>query len=120
MLDIYVNEKKRTTTAVIEDSEADAIKHIAKRLKVPYKLPKNRKVFSLDAAIMSNKYSGTVTCDERDTYDAAVGEDEAVKKAMDNHKRGFVKAITRWQTVMIKRIKAVSPETFEEALSNVK
>jgi phosphotransferase system IIB component len=118
MLDIYRNEAKKTTTAVIKGSKQDAVNHIAKRLKITTKF--EAKIYNLGAAIMQDKYSGTVTCDERDTYDAAVGEDEAVKKAMDNHKNGFTKAILRWQVSMIKKIKNISPETFDEALNKVK
>lgn len=138
MLDIYRNNSKKTTTAVIKDSTFDAVKHIARKLGVDLdryddcddcedcdemKMYENfeicRQVPCADKALMSNRYSGTVTCDDRDTYDEVVGEDEAVKKAMANHNRGFVKAIIRWQSALIKQAIDVSPETFEEALKKV-
>ena len=121
MLDIFRNSKKKTTTAVIKDSAYDAVNHIEKKLGLiadgDLLEPEVAAVFepSLSKAIMNNTYTGTVRCDERDTYDEAVGEDEAVKKAMANHKNGFTKAIVRWQAAAIKRIIEVSPETFDDA-----
>ncbi len=125
MLDIFRNSKKKTTTAVIKDSAYDAVNHIEKKLglSVDGELLELEvaEVFepSLRKAVMNNTYTGTVKCDERDTYDENVGEDEAVKKAMANHKNGFTKAIVRWQAAAIKRIIEVSPETFDEALRKV-
>ena len=125
MLDIFRNSKKKTTTAVIKDSAYDAVNHIEKKLGLiadgDLMEPEVAEVFepSLSKAIMNNTYTGTVKCDERDTYDEAVGEDEAVKKAMANHKNGFTKAIVRWQAAAIKRIIEVSPETFDDALRKV-
>ena len=144
MLDIYRNNSKKTTTAVIKDSTFDAVRHIARKLGVDLgiydiyndcddcdgcedcskmKMYENieicRQVPCADKALMNNRYSGTVTCDDRDTYDEAVGEDEAVKKAMANHNRGFMKAIVRWQSALIKQAIDVSPETFDEALKHV-
>lgn len=122
MLDIYKNSKKKATTAVIKGSETDAIMSISKKLglcpcMIAYE-PGNE-ILCLDKAVMKNSYSGTVKCDERDTFDEAVGVDQAVKKAMDNHKRGFTKAIIRWQAAMIKKVMEVSPETFNDALKKV-
>ena len=135
MLDIYRNNSKKTTTAVIKDSTFDAVKHIARKLGIDVdeydkyddceemqmceNLEICMRVPCADKAIMNKRYSGTVTCDDRDTYDEAVGEDEAVKKAMANHNRGFVKAIIRWQSALIKQVIDVSPETFDEALKHV-
>ena len=125
MLDIFRNSKKKTTTAVIKDSAYDAVNYIEKKLGLiadgDLLEPEVAAVFepSLSKAIMNNTYTGTVRCDERDTYDEAVGEDEAVKKAMANHKNGFTKAIVRWQAAAIKRIIEVSPETFDDALRKV-
>lgn len=135
MLDIYRNNSKKTTTAVIKDSTFDAVRHIARKLGVDVdeydkyddceemqmceNLEICMRVPCADKAIMNKRYSGTVTCDDRDTYDEAVGEDEAVKKAMANHNRGFVKAIIRWQSALIKQVIDVSPETFDEALKKV-
>lgn len=135
MLDIYRNDSKKTTTAVINDSAFDAVRHIARKLGIKtcdfddcdicegMQICKDigicMEVPCADKALMSNRYSGTVTCDSRDNYDEEVGENEAVKKAMANHNRGFVKALVRWQAAMIKNIMAVSPETFDEALKQV-
>ena len=69
---------------------------------------------------MASKYVGTVTCREGDDFDAKVGESLAVKKAMDNHKAGFKKAIIRWQAAVLKDIIRVSPKTFDEALAKAK
>lgn len=127
MLDIFRNNEKKATTAVIKDSELDAALHIAKRLGVDDNYDnecgcpacKVLDVPFVGAAIMGDKYTGTVVCNEKDTYDEKVGEDEAVKKAMANHKRGFTKAIIRWQSTVIKAVMEVSPETFDEALKKV-
>ena len=73
-------------------------------------------IAKLDEAFMADKYVGTVTCREGDVFDAKAGEGFAVKKAMDNHKNAFAKAIIRWQTAMLKDIIRVSPKTFGEAL----
>ena len=128
MLRIFKNDTKKTTTALIENSSYDALLRVLKRLGVKdyqYDADTNQLIinpcevadaFKLGVLEMNDKISGTVTYDERDTYDEKVGESLAVKKAMDNHKRAFLKALKRWQVVMIKNIMEVSPETFREAL----
>lgn len=119
MLDVYHNEAKRVTTAVIKDTEYDAFNLIAKRFLTGEEEYYGEEIPCADSAIMCNRYSAIVTCDERDKYDTAIGEDMAVKKAMDNHNRGLKKAILRWQAAMIKKVREVSPETFEAALHSV-
>lgn len=133
MLKTFKNVEKKATIAVIEDCSMDAVarigKVIAARNKV--KLDKDickryeqikfacRLVPNSKSALMSESIKAIVTCDERDTYDEAVGEREAVKKAIANHKRAFLKALKRWQVAMLKDVIAVSPETFKEALNEV-
>jgi len=133
MLKIFRNSKKQTTVAVIENCGTDAVARIGKvmaarhqinlnggeckrceQVRFAYKLVPNSRV-----ANMVDTIKATVTCDERDTYNEAVGESEAVKKAMANHKKAYNKALKRWQVAMLKDIMAVSPETFEEALREV-
>lgn len=121
MLDVYRNNTKKTTTAVIENSELDALRHISKKIGLDlesddYLIENDSDVLCLDTLLMSDKYTGTVTCAESDEYSDKVGEDMAVKKAMNNHRNGFKRAIVRWQTAMIKKILGASPETFSEAL----
>lgn len=118
MLNIYKDKEKQTTTAVIAKSANDASSRIVKRLglsKIDIYLLSD--YICLDKAKMNKTYSGRVHCDERDTYDEAVGADKAIKKAMDNHNRAFKRAIIRWQVAMLKKIKTVSPETFDEAMT---
>lgn len=123
MLDIYKNKDKKATTAVINNSSFDAIVHIAKKLGIrpdcDCKASLYRALPYSSSALMSDKYSGTVKCNGEDEYNEKVGTDEAVKKAMSNHKKGFTRAIIRWQASMIKVIMDVSPKTFDTALKKV-
>lgn len=121
MLQIFRNEKKKTTTAVIDYSAFDAIRHIEKRLNLKDgACDCVANVLEFDKAIMSDKYTGTVTCDDRDEYSEAAGENAAVLKTMRNHHKGYEKALVNWQVAMLKKIKTVSPETFEKALEKIK
>lgn len=133
MLKTFKNEEKRSTIAVIEDCQTDAIAHIGRIMAARHLVNLNRGnckrceqikfaskcIPGVREAEMPNVIKATVTCDARDEYNEAVGESEAVKKAMSNHKRVFLKALTRWQVAMLKDIIAVSPETFEDALKKV-
>lgn len=133
MLEVVQNDKKKTTTAIIANSEKDAICHVLKRLGVQYDVGSTPdgdvcinfcgidmvSAFKLNALKMSGKYTGTVRCNEADTYDERVGTDEAVKKAMRNHKNGFRRAIIRWQSAVIKVVYDISPDSFKEALHSV-
>ena len=126
MLKINRSDRKKSTTAIIDNSEHDALFKVMKRLGVkhigydefgnlcicPTQVAECMKI---DKLFMNPVYTGTTYCDERDTYDEKVGEDVAVKKAMANHKEAFTKAIKRWQTAMIKMVLDVYPETFDEA-----
>lgn len=124
MLRIFRNDEKKTTTAIIEDCEYDAINTITKRLYgkrivdehryEPISLEKY--VPSIDEALMSPKYCGTVACDERDEYNEKVGESQAVKKAMANHNDSYNRALLRWQVAILRKIREVSPDTFAAAL----
>ena len=136
MLQIFTNNEKKSTTAIINDCGTDALERIGRTI-----LGRHPECIVIDdtidkksmniqvalqslpngaSAVMTNKVVGTVRCDDRDTYSAEVGEAEAVKKAMSNHNRAFKKALTRWQIAMLKDIIAVSPDTFEEALYTVR
>lgn len=120
MLNIYKDKEKQTTTAVVTKSEHDARSRIVRRLGLSsLDIYFIGDYLCLDKTKMNKTYSGTVHCDERDTYDEAVGVDKAVKKAMDNHNRAFMRAIIRWQVAMLKKIKSVSPETFDEAVTKM-
>jgi hypothetical protein len=136
MLTIFTNNDKKTTTAVINDFETDALQRIGRTIlgrhpecvitdepwdkrEIHVRLALNS-LPNGNKAIMSNKIVGTVKCDEEDEYKADVGEGEAVKKAMKNHNKAFKKALVRWQAAMLQDIMAVSPETFEQALHSVR
>ncbi len=125
MLRTFSNEAKGTTTALVEDCMFDAMRHIDKIYNAQLSgdvsgycecCRPTIEVPRLEEAVMADKYVGTVTCREGDDFDAKAGESFAVKKAMDNHKNAFAKAIIRWQAAMLKDIIRVSPKTFEEAL----
>ena len=133
MLKIFSNNEKKSTTAVVEKCEMDAVAKIGRCIaasnNVILNKNENRRKASIkfackcvphiSKAVMPKTIKATVTCDSRDTYSAKAGEAEAVKKAMSNHNKSFKKAIKRWQVAMLKDIIAVSPETFEEALHEV-
>lgn len=129
MLRTFFNKAKGTTTAIAEDCEFDAMRHIDKVYNAQVGGATNGccpvcrpqiEVPRLEEAYMSNKYAGVVTVREDDVFDEKVGENLAVKKAMENHKNGFRKAIIRWQVAMIKDIIRVSPATFDEAVTKAK
>lgn len=136
MLQIFTNNEKKSTTAIINNCSTDALERIGRTILGRHpeciitdesadKRTRNVQVALQSLpngakAIMTNKIVGTVKCDERDTYVAEIGEGEAVKKAMGNHNKAFKKALTRWQIAMLKDIIAVSPDTFEEALHSVR
>lgn len=126
MLKINRSDRKKSTTAIIDNSEYDALFKVMKRLGVNHigydefgKLcicpTQVAECMHVDKLFMNPVYTGTTYCDERDVYNEEIGEDVAVKKAMDNHKAGFTRAIKRWQTAMIRMIIDASPETFVES-----
>lgn len=133
MLKTFKNKEKKETIAIIENCQADAIAHIGRIMAARHQVNLNRGnckrceqvkfacklVPGVRDAEMTNVIKATVTCDARDEYNEAVGESEAVKKAMGNHKKAFLKALTRWQVAILKDVIAVSPETFEDALKKV-
>lgn len=121
MLEILRNEKKETTTAIIEGCELDAAKRVGKRLDIKHD---NGEICfccipHIESLLMKNKIVGTARPLGDDTYNEKEGRDRAVFKAMKNHKNAFTKALKRWQVAMIKDIRDVSPETFAEALKEV-
>lgn len=129
MLRVFFNEAKGTSTALVEDCEFDAMRHIDKIYNAQVGGATNGccpacrptvEVPRLEEAYMSNKYTGTVTVREGDTFDKKTGESLAVKKAMANHKGAFRKAIIKWQTAVIKDIMRVSPDTFDESVAKAK
>lgn len=136
MLQIFTNNKKKSTTAIINGCGTDALERIGRTILgrhpecVVDEESLDKKSMHIQVAIqslpngakaiMSNKIAGTVRCSDQDEYKEEVGESEAVKKAMSNHNKAFKKALIRWQVAMLKDIMAVSPETFDEALHKVK
>lgn len=131
MLKTYVNENEQTTVAVAEDVEMDAVMHILKVMpEISYGAEEevgcafgatriNMRAFTLSSALINGPIKGIVKCHEGDTYDAEVGRNEAVKKAMNNHNKAFKRALKNWQIAILKRIREVSPDTFEEAVYKV-
>lgn len=132
MLKTYVNENEQTTVAVAEDVEMDAVMHILKVMPeicygaeeevecgIPGVTRINLRAFNLSGALINGPIKGIVKCHEGDTYDVAVGKNEAVKKAMNNHNKAFKRALKNWQIAILKRIREVSPDTFEEAVYKV-
>lgn len=132
MLKINRSERKKSTTAIIEGSRADALRAVLKRLgvnEVEYDSEsgiitvcpvQTAECMNVDKLFMNDTYLGTTFCHKDDVYDEKVGEDVAVKKAMDNHKAAFKRAIVRWQVAMIKDIMKASSNTFEEALEKAR
>lgn len=131
MLKTYVNEKEQTTVAVAEDAEMDAVMHILKVMpEIRYGAEEevgcafgatriNMRAFTLSSALINGPIKGIVKCHDGDTYDAEVGRNEAVKKAMNNHNKAFKRALKNWQIAILKRIREVSPDTFDDAARKV-
>lgn len=113
----HVIKENERTIAISENARTDAYCRVKRRL-----VNKNDKVHSwdsiphVDKLMMDRVYKAKVKCAEDDTYSDKQGEIEAVKKAMANHKRGFDKAMKRWQVAVLKDLIRVSPDTFEDAV----
>lgn len=136
MLQVIMNEEKKSTTAILRGTSTDALEKIGRRIvsthpetmclddsldkKSMYTQVALNSLPNGFEAIMPDKIVGTVRCSEEDTFDEEVGRKEAIKKATEKHNKTFKKAIIRWQAAMIKDIINVSPETFDEAFSKVK
>ena len=124
MLEVRTNVETKTTKAIVPNPEHDAVKRILKKMPELKSLgvkaddvTEKSHDFELATALIKNEISGTVTCRPEDEFSAEVGENEAVKKAMKNHKNAFNRALKHWQAKMILRIKEVNPETFKDALA---
>jgi hypothetical protein len=132
MVHFYENEGKKVVTAVIKDSKDDAKIQVIKRLGLSNEFIESEvglgyvsccdisPVLKLDTLEMPNTVSATVHVQEGDTYDRQVGRDAANDKVIKNFESSKKKALIRWQLAMLKQIKNVSPETFDEAFAKLK
>lgn len=131
MVKTFVNEKKRTTVAVVSGGRTDAYAQVAKRLGMneeKYRMSLNGDLAGFEFAadklhlkelLMPEYNTGVVRCDERDEYDAEEGKRQAIAKADRNYMRSFEKAILRWQVAVMQELYRISPETFNEAAAKV-
>lgn len=142
MIKVVKDVKSKRTKALIKDSKLDAIASIGKTLGtsthngrelakahgIEFNTVCKRDAYiefaqkcvpNSSEALMTN-LEATAICYPEDDYNTQVGENEAVKKVLNHHRTSFYKAIKRWQVAMLKDIIAVSPETFEEALHEVR
>ena len=114
---------KKVTTAIVTDCEMDAVRRIHKRFFANEQddcCPKCCGIPHEEVAIINDKFISSVRLADGDEYSEELGESLAVKKNMEKHQNAFKKAIVRWQVAMLKDIKRVQPETFEEAFNKVK
>lgn len=65
---------------------------------------------------MNHKYTGTVTCDERDKFDVIRGEALAREKALNNMKQAANSRIVNWQAKILEKLITVSERGFNKAL----
>lgn len=111
MLKVFKNEEKKQITAVVSGVNDDAIR-IANRRTRYYR--------DFGVLGMKRQYTGTVTCDPRDTYDEEVGRKLAISKAMKNYRRGLRNAFVRWQVQVMKELFVSNPDTFDDAYNIVR
>lgn len=118
---VYENKSKKSTTAVLQDVQFDAIFKILKVLNSHnHDLQGICEVPNLESALIPTKIVATTVCHAGDEFDSDEGRKVAIKKVMKKHNLSFRKALKRWQIAMLKDIIAVSPDTFEEALHTVR
>lgn len=101
----YVQDVESGETKVtIKGNAYEVANYIDKHLELP-KYPK-----------LADEYYGVAKCSSEDSFDYEVGKDLALKRSMEHRNKAFRSAIIAWQAEIIRRIQAVSPETFHEAL----
>lgn len=111
------------TKAIVKGCKDDAFNRVCKRVGL-FK-PTSKKIAPLiyaynDELEMNDKYCATVKCSFPDKYDNKVGESEAVRKAMINHNNAFRRAIKRWMIAIIKDIKQVDPDIFNDVINEIR
>lgn len=128
MIRTYVNSEKETTVAVVDDFEYDAVKRIVKVMPEIVEgaakdlcgccggIQFDVNAFALRHAFIQGPIKGVVKCHGEDKFDYATGENEAVKKAMNNHNKAFNRALKNWQVAILKKICSVNPGTFNQAV----
>lgn len=124
---------RKTTTAVIVNASDYAQKIVAKKLgisKDAFERSSLNHQFGLDDSLESTlnissleinpTYRATVKCYPDDEYSSDKGAQIAANKAYDHMKQAANKAIKRWQKKMLLKIIGANPDTFEEALSEIR
>lgn len=136
----FENKEAKTTTAVLENCQDEAVAYVEKRLSNWYIeeefmadvcefvfASEHQDMFKgskfeiphKEALKIPEKIRATVRLNPVDRYNKKVGQLYAKEKAMENKKSALRKAIKRWQIAMLKDIMAINPETFKEALEKV-
>lgn len=92
MIKYVVNEKKQTVMAFLEDTCYDAVKIVNKQL-VRTGIPVD---YFSEKLLMPNKYSGTVTLRDGDTWNVEEGKLQAKAKCLANYRRGLEKRLNKF------------------------
>lgn len=127
-------DKKKKTVAKVTDTSAYAQIKVAKRLGIDKSSitlsnvnsdsgvqDELEKALSLSVLRMNESYTGTVVChtEKGDKYNQKKGSKLALDKAFKNMQDAATSRVKQWQKKMIRKIRNVSPETFDTALAEV-
>ena len=89
----YINEEKRTVTAVMEVNEDAIFDYLDKKWNINLYFSKESK--ELKALYMPTKFVGVARCVEEDVFDPNIGKRIAREKALNKYYKSFRKRILR-------------------------
>ena len=89
----YINEEKRTVTAVMEVNEDAIFDYLDKKWNINLYFSKESK--ELKALYMPTKFVGVARCVEEDVFDPNIGKRIAREKALKKYYKSFRKRILR-------------------------
>lgn len=104
----YIDEEKKTITAVYEDCRFDAMKVVRTKLKNTFS------VYESDIPLMNRTYRGKAVCHENDLWDEEVGIKVAREKCLYKYRRDMAKSIGAFLDSLTPRLKKL--ENFESHL----
>lgn len=92
MMKYVINREKNQIMAYLTGTRFDAIHKVVKEMQ---KVNDNIDYYSTNL-LMANKYSGTVTLREGDTWNEEEGKRLAKEKCLANYRRGLEKRLNRF------------------------
>lgn len=104
----YIDEEKKTITAVYEDCRFDAMKVVRTKLKNTFF------VYESNVPLMNRTYRGKAVCHENDLWDEEVGMKVAREKCLYKYRRDMAKSIGAFLDSLTPRLKKL--ENFESHL----